>query len=287
MPLAREDARRRSDCVVLSWGVMHFLIRCEREGLVGLGRRLASECPMSRALLAPIFPDREFAKGRHVETLLKGTIEEQLAAAREMQKRGVSLSSLGMRQNALTPLCRNSLRALGVIRRRHRTRRDWVSERLVSLYGCTRVGVWRELLATEYEHASQILVEAEARFPGAYSDWLGLQDSFNDILVREFFRFLESKGLPGHSKTVTKKGQLVKYGSFISVGSPFDRNHSTVAVQLRRFHQRRNQLPGSHPYDEKGGAKNRWLTRKERDDLVPVLKTSLDGIASFVQTHCA
>jgi hypothetical protein len=58
---------------------MHFLLRCEREGAARLGTRLASEKPISRSLLAPIFPDREFKLGGHIVTLLKGTMMEQLA----------------------------------------------------------------------------------------------------------------------------------------------------------------------------------------------------------------
>ncbi len=287
LPLARKDARNRSGCVALSWGVMHFLIRCEREGLVRLGRRLASECSVSRALLAPIIPDREFSKDGCLEDLLKGSIEEQLAAAREMQKRGLSLNSVGIRQRNLPSTCRNSLKALGVVRRQYRDERDWIAETLASLYGCAEVRVWRGLFTTEYEFASQILMEAEAMFPTSYSNWLKLQDSFNDILVRELFRFMESKGLPGHSRTVARNGNLVKYGILISVDSPFDRNHNAIADKLRRLHNRRSRLPGSHPYDERGGARNHWLTKKERDTLVSSFIGCLNDIVSFLQEHGA
>ena len=286
LPMARSDAKRRSDCVLLSWGVMHFFMRCAEEGLVSVQRMLSSECPMSRALLAPKFADQEFTKKGHVIKLLKGTVEEQLAAARQMQKRKVSLNSIGTRQRDLSPLCRNSLRALGIIRRCDRSKIDWVSVKLASLYGCTEVDVWRGLLIGEYEHASQILIEAEVRFPCAYSEWLSLQDSFNDIMIRQFFGYLDSRGLPGHFKTVARDGKLVKYGSLISQGSPFDTEFKNVATKLRQLHKRRNQLPGSHPYDEKGGTKNRWLTsKKERNTLVSALKMCLNEIIAVVKDH--
>jgi len=286
LPLAREDAKKRSDCMVLSWGVMHFLMRCERDGLARLGRRLVSECPTSRALLAPIFPDREFTRTGHAKTLLQGTLEEQLAAARELQRREVSLNSLGLRQKDLSSSCKNALRALGVIQRRHRTESDWIAERLTRLYGCADIRIWHMLLNTEYEHASQILIEAEARFPGPYSDWLPLQDSFNDIVVRQFFSFLKARGLPGHSKTVGGNNKHVDYGTLIQENSDFDKNHNKIATQLRLLHVRRNRLPGSHPYDKKGGKQNRWLKKRERDNLVPKLRECIDNIVSFVQTNC-
>lgn len=286
LPVARQDARKRSESVALSWGVMHFLMRCEAEGLARIGRRLAAEHPISRALLAPAFSDREFSKGGHAVTLLKGSLMEQLAGARALQKRGITLGVLGLRQSNLSPSCRSSLVSLGVVRRRQRgAERDWIAEGLVALYRCRDLRIWRKLLSTEYEHASQILVEARARFPGAYSEWLALQDSFNDIVVRQLFAFLKRKGLRGHSKTVRNDGRLVKYGILISTGGPFDIAYPNIATRFRRFHERRNKLPGSHPYDEKGGTKNRWLLKSERDSLVPDLKSSLDDICSIVDRN--
>jgi hypothetical protein len=284
LPLSRTDAKKRETCLALSWGVMHFLIRCESEGLSRLGKRLASEFPLSRALLSPVFLDKEFTRSGKAKVLLKGTIEEQIAVARELQRRNVSLNSLGFRQRHLSPLCRNSLRALGVIRRRRLIQTDWIADNLVNLYGCVNVPIWHLLLGTEYEHALQILIEAKSRYSGAYSEWLGLQDSFNDITIRYFFQFLKARGLPGHSK-LTNGAKLINYGVLISPGSPFDREYPAGAIPLRQIHNRRNQLPGSHPYDVKGGAKNRWLTKKERNNLAGAVKNSLDQIIYVIDTY--
>ncbi len=281
---AREDARIRSRCVALSWGVMHFLMRCEAEGLVHTRRRLSAEHPVSRSLLAPIFSEREFSRDGHVVTLLKGSLMEQLAGARELQKRKVTLNSLGLRQRDVQASCRSALACLGVVGRRHRVAgRDWIAETLADIYGCNGVPIWRDLLGAEYEHALQFMIEAKARFKGAYSEWLGLQDSFNDIVIRRFFDFLKDKGLSGHSKTLNKNGNLVKYGQLIARGAPFDTNYPVAAKAFRALHRRRNKLPGSHPYDEKGGAKNKWLTKRERDSLVPKARDGLNAIVLVVQ----
>lgn len=286
LPLARNDAKNRSGCMALSWGVMHFLMMCEAKGLVRIGRRLSAEHSISRSLLAPIFQEREFSKGGHAVTLLKGDLMEQLAAAREMQKRQVTLNNLGLRQRDLPASCRNALGSLGVIRRHHRrTERDWIGDVLSSLYGCKRSSIWRNLLGTEYEHALQILIEAKARSPGAHSEWLALQDSFNDIVVRQFFGFLKTKGIAGYSKTIDKNGQLVNYGNLIAMGTPFDSEYATVARAFRAVHDRRNRLPGSHPYEQKGGARNRWLSKKEQESLAPHIRNGLDVIIVFVETN--
>lgn len=283
--LARNDAKKRMNCIVLSWGVMHYLLRCEAEGLSRMGKRLSSESPMCRALLAPSFPEKEFTYSGCAKTLLKGTLEEQLAAARELQRRNVSLGALGLRQRDLSPLCRNALRSLGVIRRRHRIETDWICEKLMALYGCMDIPIWRSLLGLEYEHALQFIIEAEARYQGAYSEWLSLQDSFNDIVIRQFFKFLMTNGLPGYSSVISRGGNLVKYGTLINTGTPFDIQYHSIADLLRQIHRRRNSLPGSHPYEERGGAKNRWLKKMERNLLATMVQKSLDQIAIEVQKY--
>lgn len=285
LSLARIDARKRMNCVVLSWGVMHFLLRCETEGLLHVGNRLRSESPMGRALLAPFFLEKEFLYNGCAKILLKGTLEEQLAAVRELQRRHVSLHAIGLRQKDLSPLCRNTLRSLGVIRRRHHIATDWICERVTSLYGCKSIPIWRKLLTVEYEHALQFIIEAEARYQGAYSEWLSLQDSFNDIAIRQFFKFLMTNGLPGSSSVINRSGNLVKYGTLIGAGTPFDIQYHSIADLLRQIHRRRNSLPGSHPYEERGGAKNRWLKKMERNVLAAMVQKSLDQIAIEVQKY--
>jgi len=284
LPMARVDAKNRSECVALSWGVMHFLIRCEKDGLVRNGQRIAHENPFSRSLLVPIFHAREFVAGGKAEQLLKGTLMEQLAACREMQKRGVSLNSLGLRQRNLPASCTRTLKAFGVIRRQRTTQRDWVAELLAEIYGCEQTSIWRSLLEDEYEHALLLLVEAKVRFlSGAHSEWLGLQDSLGDIVTRQFIKFLGVRGLPGSSSLIASNGKMVKYGSLLQPSGPLDRTHPDITLNLREIHSRRNKLPGSHPYDEKGGARNRWLSKPERDLLAQNARTALNEISSIIQ----
>ena len=43
IPMARKDAGYRSHCIALSWGVMHFLMRCEKKGYARIGHRLSAQ----------------------------------------------------------------------------------------------------------------------------------------------------------------------------------------------------------------------------------------------------
>lgn len=286
LPIARIDARKRSCCVALSWGVMHFLMRCEKEGVSKIGKRLAVEAPISKSLLAPIFDDHEFAPTGQAVELLRGQLMEQLAGARELQRRRVTLNGLGLRQRDLPDSCKRSLLALGVARRLHRLpNRDWIAKCLLKIYGCNGMEIWRLLLAAEYEHALQILTEAKSRIQIDKSGWLNQQDSFNDAVTRRFFDFLRTKGLPGYSMTVQLNGNLIDYGGLIAITTPFNAAYPAVASALRNLHSRRNRLPGSHPYDKRGGARNVYLDSSEQATLISDTRNALDAISNIVDQN--
>lgn len=283
LSLALVDARRRTECIVLSWGVMHFLLRCEREGIAQIGQRLSAENSLSRSLLGPLIPDREVTSGRVICDMLRGTSLEQMAGARVLQQRTRTLNSIGIRRNSLSELCQNSLRELGVIKRVGSRHRDWIASHLVSLYQCNNKPLWDIFLGTEYEHAKQIVIEASVRFESAYSEWLSLQDSFNDIITRKFIEFIRARNLPGHTqRLVASNGSLIKFGSLIQANAPLDTNHSSIADHLRAIHRRRNQLPGSHPYDERGGTQNWFLRKRERDSLRLRQRSLLNELIQFL-----
>jgi len=286
LEMARNDAREREKCLGLSWGVMNFLLRCQEEGLCSIGTRLNAEHPMSRALLASRIPQTEFVPKKVVVSMLKGTLEEQLAAARLLQTKNCSLSHLNLGQQELSQVCRNSLRALGVIRRAIQATSDWIGERLEKRYGGSLSQSWRSLLGAEYEHALQMLIEADAMIELTRSNWLQIQDSFNDIVIRQFIIYLRQRGLPGgEQRIITKNGRFVKYGTLLQGNGPLAVEFPTIQATLLKVHDRRNKLPGSHPYDEKGGAQNRWLTIKERNLMLNYTGQALRDIATFVNDH--
>jgi len=283
LEMARQDARDRKKCLSLSWGVMNFLIRCQEEGLCSIGNRLNAEIPMSRALLASRIPQTEFVPKRVVVKMLKGSIVEQLTAARQLQIRKITLSKLNLRQRNLPEVCKHSLKSLGVIRRVRQVSRDWIAERLRQRYGGNPKSIWRSLLGAEYEHALQILIEADAMFDVSPSNWLQLQDSFNDAVVRQFISYLRQRRLPGGSqRTVAVNGRLVNYGSLLQPTCPFATAFPGVSASLLKIHERRNRLPGSHPYDQRGGTQNMWLTRAERDAMLNDVENALYDVTTYV-----
>ena len=212
---------------------------------------------------------------------------EQLAAARAMQDRGLRLGTIGLRQRDLDLACRNSLKGMGIIRRHnHAHRRDMVGETLHELYGCVKSTSWHELLGNKYDHALEIVIEAKVRFTTSPSDWLSHQDSFNDLMLRRFIDFLTSKSLPGSRSTVSRNGALIAYGVLLdSRHSPFYIQHPQIGSRLHALHDRRNKLPGSHPYDLRGGRKNAWLKASERSGLSAKLKVALNQVIRIVESN--
>lgn len=286
LDLARTDAQNRRSCLGMSWGVMNFLMRCQEEQLCRIGTRLNAELPLSRALLAGRIPLVEFEPNRVVGKMLRGTLEEQLAAARQLQVRNISLNKLNLRQRDLPAECQHTLRSLGVIRRVSQATRDWVAERLAQRYGGTPTSIWRPLLGVDYEHALQILIEADAMYNLAPSNWLPLQDSFNDAAIRKLVNYLKVRNLPGGSqKTVGRDGKLVKYGTILQASGPLATPYPVMCASLLKVHERRNKLPGSHPYDQKGGSKNKWLYRPERDKLLRDLQQGLSEMVHIVSSN--
>ena len=160
-----------------------------------------------------------------------------------------------------------------------------IKQRIDSMFGVSLPKEWRRLLGTEYEHAHQILIEADAIRQQNPSYWLATIDSFNDLTVRQFIKFLSGKVLPGGTqKLVGGDGKLVKYGALIQASGPFGTAYPSECKSLSTVHDRRNKLPGSHPYDQKGGAKNKWLKHKECPALNRDCKMAISG---FIQSVAA
>ena len=169
-----------------------------------------------------------------------------------------------------------------MIKRRANVEIDQVQELLSHRYGIAEIKRWRDLLAGEYPHAMQILLQADAIFHAGRSNWLSQQNSFNDILTRSFIGFLTQRNLAGARSLVRRDGKIIKFGVLLDVNAPFYRAHPNIAGPFRDANERRNKLPGSHPYDEKGGDQSQYLTSREQSGLASKLKLAYNTLISFI-----
>ena len=72
--------------------------------------------------------------------------------------------------------------------------------------------------------------------------------------------------------THSNSGQLVDYGMTLQNTNPFSNAHPNIANAFRAMNDRRNKLPGSHPYEKKTAKQTRYLTAQERNQLVASLR---------------
>lgn len=280
---ALQDLAEHKDSLPLEWGCLAFLIACEEAGLGRVRGRVKRARPLTQALLAPAFPEGYFEAGGPVGELLSSSdYHAGIASAVELPSRRLTHRDFGHLSRDLTPAVQATLRELRIIRSPGLGAVDQIATVLAARYDCLAQPIWRPLLGQEYGHALQILRQADALFDSHRSQWLQYQNSFNDAATRAFVGFLAKHGLPGTNKLVRPDGGLVKFGSIVQPNGPCDRNHGVFAGAMRSCNDRRNKLPGSHPYDDKGGAKNTFLRKAEQNTLRVELQAAYNYLVSFV-----
>ena len=193
--------------------------------------------------------------------------------ATEFVSRRLTHSDFGVKAFELAPEVQNTFRKLRLLKSRRGVTVDQIGELLNRRLGAPQSG-WRLVLGGEYMYCLRILVQADALFEPSRSQWLQLQNSFNDALCRSLIGLLVKHRMPGSAKLVGSDGKLVKLGSLLQVAAPFAVHHASIAGPLRRANDRRNTLPASHPYDEKRGVRNRYLSKHEQERLVRELRSA-------------
>lgn len=85
------------------------------------------------------------------------------------------------------------------------------------------------------------------------------QNSFHDAVVRRLLPLLN----PPVGVT-NKHGELIDLGVLLQPNAPFDRAHPVIAGAFKGFNDRRNGLPGAHPYAKKSGKRTAFLKLGEQ-----------------------
>lgn len=267
----------------LKWGVCNFLCRAESAGLGNYSRFVQYQSPLLQSLLAAIIPNSKYAKNDVVAELLRrSSFEPGLILAEQFMKRRITFKDLGLRINQLPSQVINTYKALGVISK-PKAKIDPMGEILTRRYNIRKWQRWHELLQSNYGHALQILSKGDAVFVSGRSEWLKYQNSFNDALFHSLQQYLQNNNLPGAAKLFGKNGKPVKYGVLLDPNQAFAKSHLSVARILRTCNERRNSLPGSHPYEE-GGDRTRWLTKKEQNKIAKDLVVAYQEIIQIIET---
>lgn len=284
--LAKEDLINKESSNFLKWGALSFLISCQKNKLCKSSKRIKYQSPLVQALMAPIIPESEFTKDGIIRNLLIcKSFEPGIMLAEQLLIRKQIPKDYKIRIKDLAPQVQNSFKKLGLIRRRTSHDIDQIGEIISRRYEFPYIPKWKNVLDKEYVHALHILLHAEAIYDAGRSEWLNNQNSFNDALIRSFIFFLDSNGLPGAVRLKGKSGKNVKYGNLLNKQNKFSNNYPKIANPLRKVNERRNKLPGSHPYDEKGGAQNKYLSSAEQYKLRLKLQAAYKNLIFIVDQN--
>jgi hypothetical protein len=275
-------ARDKKSSFVLKWGTCDFLCRAESIGLGKYSRFIQyQESALLQSSLVPIIPDDGYVKDDVISKLLRRTsYEPGIMLAEQLVKRKLTHKNYGLRSTQLPSQVVNTYRALGIIRT-PKFKIDPMGEILAERYKIENWQGWQKLFQTDYVHALQIVKWGEALFNSGPSDWLKYQNSFNDALFRAFQRFLDANGLPGIVKLIKQNGKIIDFGALLDIKNQFSCNYPRIADSFRVCNKRRNNLPGSHPYNVKG-KKTEWLEKGEQRKLLKELKLAYEDIVQIV-----
>jgi hypothetical protein len=194
---------------------------------------------------------------------------------------GVTMAQLGILESQLPSQVLNMLRELSLTSAPPASP-DVVGEILKERYGIAQSSKWRALLGAEYIHALGLLKQADAAFFAGPSHWLSHQNSFNQVVFLALQAHLSAVGAAGIVRTRNKIGELIDFGVTLDGQNEFSRHHPVVANAFRDVNQRRNRLPGSHPYERRSIRRTEYLRAAERSTLAASLAQAFTGVLSLV-----
>jgi hypothetical protein len=160
---------------------------------------------------------------------------------------------------------------------------DAVGNLISKRYAVKKWNKWQDILQGEYEHAHMELRFADLYFDSHLSTWLTYQDAFNEIIFRALQNCLARKGASGTIALINKKGESIDYGVLLKTPA-FQLCYPNLQDGLNKTHQRRNSVPGAHPYNKKTGDKAKPLKKKEQSILKQYLDDAFNEIITITES---
>ncbi len=280
---AIKTATDRESGIAAKWGACHFLCEAEKAGLGKYAKfAMFQENSLLQALIVPFLPDSRFGRNDVAEKILRRSAAEPgIALAETFIRLGLTHHSFDVKARSLPKPVQNTFKQLGIIRGPI-PRVDPLGELLFRRFGVRHWDGWKNLLKSEYSYALQILAIADSAYHTARSQWLSYQNSFNHTMFLALQSYLAVHRLSGTVNTKEKDGKLAKFGRLLDAQQPFAAYHPTIAEGFREANARRNELPASHPYKEKGGTRTRFLSKCEQDSLAKKLSISYRAVLDIL-----
>jgi hypothetical protein len=289
LPLFKRRCRVKARSMPLEWGLLAFGAASARADIYprqALLRRIRSNDPYLQSLVVPFLDEREYRyQGLIGQLLRQAQPEPGLAIVPRLLEKGLTHRSFGLRPSQLAPQVRSALKGAGALSYGSATRFDQIGSIISSRFGIPSWPKWHQVFGPEYAHALSMLLSSEAKYRSDPSVWLSCQDSFNDAMFRAVQRHLGRLHLPGACPQTNTYGELIEYGNLLDPNKVFFKTYPTIAAPLREAHNRRNQLPTSHPYEKKTARRTRFLRSRERNAIAVKLGAAYQGITTLLEVH--
>ncbi len=281
--LAIDTVRNPNSGTASKFGVYVFLCQCDKVGLGDYEKWIMYEKKsLVQALVAPYL---QISSSSGIETskvFLSRTLPDTyLGLVRPLVESGVNLDSFGKNPAQFPVVAQQVYNAAG-ISGHIIPNPDAIGNLIAKRYSVKKWNKWKDLLQGEYDHAFMELKFADFHFESHLSSWLNYQDAFNEIIFRSLQIFLANKSAAGAISLVNKNSDRLDYGVLLG-NSNFKSAFPIMQDSLQKTHNRRNSVPGSHPYDKKTGNKASPLKKKEQTVLKLYLDDAYNEIIKTVE----
>ncbi len=140
----------------------------------------------------------------------------------------------------------------------------------IRLFGSSEAEVRRAAVRLEVLCRERGLIPQGKKFAiteaTSLDDALGMLPSLapphNDEDPEQPFAFPAEEAVEKFESALAEETQLIAFGTLVDAAQPFAKAYPVIAEAFRAVNARRNAIPGSHPYEKKGGSTN--TTLKER-----------------------
>lgn len=287
---AIDEVKKKSDNTLARMGSLLFLIRSEENGHGALSNFIKSEGTwFNKAVLAQELPQRILSHAQILKVYFGKThFEPSMMLGPHFHKHGVHPKNAGVSSKVLKSQTKNIYKELGFIKKTANTTIDPVGEILTSRYELTPWRKWKTLLGFDYDHALGILKQGDRLYYKSKDKWLADQNSFNNSLFIMMIETLTRLNLPGNNVSLNQPdGRRRNFGTLVSRNNmnDFVRHYPNIADAFHSANDRRNNLPGSHPYDLKSHARTKPLTAQERANLTQQLKIAYAETIQLFDQH--
>ncbi len=265
------------------FGIYIFFCQCDKSRLGNYEKWIMYEDKsLVQALVAPYLQIDSTSGMETSKKFLSRTLPDvYLGLVRPMIESGMSFQSFGKNPAQFPVVAQQVYNAAG-ISGHIIPAPDAIGNLITKRYSVKKWNKWKDLLQGEYDHAVMELKFADFHFESHLSSWLNYQDAFNEIVFRSMQIFLANKNAAGAISLVNKNGDRLDYGVLLG-NSNFKLAYPILQDGLQKTHNRRNSVPGSHPYDKKTGNKASPLKKKEQKTLKLYLDNAYNEIIKIVE----